>query len=99
MAETKEDFVTSLLALPETDSVVEHFRLIFEPIFSGMIIDKASQHSGSSQKESAAKDEKIPTLQRQVTELMIKMNDHEQHGRRDSVWIYGLSKASSGTTD
>ena len=50
-------------------------------------------------KESAAKDEKIATLQRQVTELEIKMDDHEQHGRRDSVRIFGLSEISSGTTD
>ena len=37
MAETKEDFVASLLVALETDAVVERFRLIFDPIFSGIL--------------------------------------------------------------
>ena len=109
ITETKEDFVTSLLAALETDAVVERFRLIFEPIFSG-ILDPHTRKMGDAitklastvevlKKESAAKDEKIATLQRQVTDLEIKMDDHEQHGRRDSVRIFGLSETSSGTTD
>ena len=50
-------------------------------------------------KESAEKDKKITTLQRQVRELETKMDDYEQHGRRDSVRIFGLSKDSPGSTD
>ena len=37
MAETKEDFVTSLLAAQETDAVVERFWLIVDPIFSWIL--------------------------------------------------------------
>ena len=54
MAETKEDFVTAL----ETDAVIERFRLILDPIFSGILepytrklgdaITKREQYSGST---------------------------------------------------
>ena len=109
MAETKEDFVASLLVALETDAVVERFRLIFDPIFSG-ILDPYTRKVGDAiskltntvevlRKESAEKDKKITTLQRQVRELETKMDDYEQHGRRDSVRIFGLSEDSPGSTD
>ena len=50
-------------------------------------------------KESVEKDKKITTLQRQVRELETKMDDYEEHGRRDSVRIFGLSEDSPGSTD
>ena len=109
MAETKEDFVASLLVALETDAVVERFRLISNPIFSG-ILDPYTRKVGDAiskltntvevlRKESAEKDKKITTLQRQVRELETKMDDYEQHGRRDSVRIFGLSEDSPGSTD
>ena len=109
MAVTKEDFVASLLVALKTDAVVERFRLIFDPIFSG-ILDPYTRKVGDAiskltntvevlRKETAEKDKKITTLQRQVRELETKMDDYEQHGRRDSVRIFGLSEDSPGSTD
>ena len=109
MADNKEDFVTSLLTALETDAVVERFRLIFEPIFTGILdpytrkmgdaITKLTHTVEALKKGSAEKDNQIVTLQRQVTEMETKLDDLEQHGRRDSIRIFGLSEASSGTTD
>ena len=109
MADNKEDFVTSLLIALETDALVERFRLIFEPIFTGILdpytrkmgdaITKLTHTVKALKKESAEKDNQIVTLQRQVTEMETKMDDLEQHERQDSIWIFGLSEATSGTTD
>ena len=109
MAETKEDFVAALLVVLETDAAVERFRFIFDPIFSG-ILDPYTRSVGGAiskltntvevlRKGLVEKDKKITTLQRQVRELETKMDDYEQHGRWDSVMIFGLSEDSPGSTD
>ena len=101
MVDNKEDFVASLLTALETDAVVERFRLIFEPIFTGILdpytrkmgdaITKLTHTVEALKKESAEKDIQIVTLQRQVSAMETKMDNLEQHGRRDSIRIFGLS--------
>ena len=50
-------------------------------------------------RESQAKDKIIEDLQKDIAALKVRVKDHEQHGRQDSIRIFGLSEESSGTTD
>ena len=49
--------------------------------------------------ELAEKDGLIQNLQQEVSHLKTAIDDHEQHGRRDSVRIFGMSEETSGSTD
>ena len=89
--------------------MVERYRLIFEPMFRelldpvtrkpGEIIQALTTKVSSLQAQSNAKDEKIASLQKQVGKLQYLVDNHEQHGRRESIRIFGLSKSTQGTTD
>ena len=104
-----EEFLTSMLAALEDPAVVEHYRLIFEPIFRELLdpvthklsetVQALTTKVSSLQAQSNAKDEKIASLQKEVGNLQVLVDNHEQHGRRDSIRIFGLSESTPGTTD
>ena len=52
-----------------------------------------------SKSESQAKDKIISELQKDVADLKVQVDSHEQHGRCDSIRIFGLSEETPGTTD
>ena len=57
------------------------------------------QSIATLQKEGQEKDVKMRDLENEVSELKTIIDNHEQHGRRDSIRIFGLSEETSGTTD
>ena len=49
--------------------------------------------------EGKVKDEKITTMEKRITQLESTIDDLEQHGRRESMRIFGLPEDDPGTTD
>ena len=104
-----EEFLTSTLAALEDPAVVERYRLIFEPMFRELLdpvtrklsetVQALTTKISSLQAQSNAKDEKIASLQKEVGKLQVLVDNHEQHGRRDSIRIFGLSESTPGSTD
>ena len=45
------------------------------------------------------RDQTIQVLQGEVSQLHTRLDDLEQHGRRDSIRIFGLPEEAPGTTD
>ena len=76
MAETKEDFVTSLLA------VVERFQLIFEPIFSG-ILDPHPRKLGRSLQSYEAQWKFSRINQPQKVRRSLPSKDNSRNLNRD----------------
>ena len=104
-----EDFSTKLLAALELQQVGERFALIFEPLPKNHFDPMASKLNPTIQALSAkintleadnkAKDEKIAKMEQRILHLESSIDDLEQHGRRDSVKIFGLPEDNPGTTD
>ena len=104
-----EDYKQSFLEALEDPEIVERYRLIFEPVFESLLepftrqmndnIHSLKQSVDVLKRESQAKDKIIEDLQKDVAALKVRVDDHEQHGRRDSIRIFGLSEESSGTPD
>ena len=103
------DSKASLLEALQDEKVVNRFQLIFEPIFKSLLepisqklnenLKSMCQSIATLQKEGQEKDVKIHDLENEVSELKTIIDNHEQHGRRDSIRIFGLSEETSGTTD
>ena len=89
MAETKEDFVTSLLA------VVERFQFIFETIFSG-ILDPHPRKMGRPLQSCKAQWKFSRRNQPQKVRRSLPSKDKSQNlnqdGRPWATWQTGLSK-------
>ena len=105
MAESK----ASLLEALQDEEVVNRFKLIFEPIFKSLLepmpqklndnLKSMSQSIATLQKEGQEKDVKIRDLENEIFELKTIIDNHEQHGRRDSIRIFGLFEETSGTAE
>ena len=103
------DSKASLLEALQDEEVVNRFQLIFEPIFKSLLepisqklnenLKSMCQSIATLQKEEQEKDVKIHDLENEVSDLKTIIDNHEQHGRRDSIRIFGLSEETSGTTD
>ena len=101
----KSQFITAL----EDEEAVERIKLIFEPVFTSLLspvttrLTKAVQDLTKTveklRQENDAKDLRIRNLERDVGHLQMRVDDLEQHGRRDSIRIFGLSETTTGTTD
>ena len=101
-----ENFKEYLLDALQDDDVIDPYRLIFEPIFKSLLdpftnkvtenIKSMNQTITALQKESQEKDKKIQDLEKDVPELKSIIDNHEQHGRRDSIRIFGLSEDTPG---
>ena len=104
-----EAFKTQFIAALEDEEAVERIKLIFEPMFTALlspVTDRLSQAvqvlTGTVEQlrqENQAKDVRIQELEREVGHLHMRLDDLEQHGRRDSIRIFGLSETTQGTTD
>ena len=99
-----EDFSTKLLAALELQQVGERFALIFEPLLKNHLDPIASKLNTTAkintlEADSKAKDEKIAKMEQRIIHLESSIDDLEQHGRRDSVRIFGLPEDDTGTTD
>ena len=107
--EAMEAFKTQFIAALEDEEAVERIKLIFEPMFTDLlspVTDRLSQAvqtlTGTVEQlrqENQAKDVRIQELEREVGHLHMRVYDLEQHGRRDSIRIFGLSETTQGTTD
>ena len=58
-----------------------------------------AQSISTLKKEAAKKENTIKMLKTEFAHLKSTVEDLEQHGRKDSVRIFGLSETTSGTTD
>ena len=104
-----EEFKLSTLATLEDEAVIERYRLIFEPMFKTLLdpvtqkltdtVQALSQTVQVLKKEGEEKEKRIQVLEREITHLKLAIDNHEQHGRRDSIRIFGLSEQTSGSTD
>ena len=97
-----EEYKCSLLNALQGQEVIDRYRLIFEPIFKTLlepVSNKLSQTIRSLcqtvdklKTEAREKDEKIHKLEQDVASLKVAVDNHEQHGRRDSVRMFGISE-------
>ena len=103
------EFTESLLSALEQQEVVQRFSPIFEqqlkchldPVTKKMTdaINSLTQTVTQLKGELKTRDESIRSLQSEVTELQTRVEDLEQHGRRDSVRIFGIPEDEPGSTD
>ena len=108
-SEIMEEYKCSLLNALQDQEVIDRYRLIFEPIFKTLLEPVSNKLSESIRSlcqtfdklrtEAREKDEKIHKLEQDVASLKVAVDNHEQHGRHDSVRIFGLSEETPGTTD
>ena len=61
--------------------------------------DSMAQSIGNLKKEAAEKDNAIKLLMSEVAQLKISVDALEQHGRKDSIQIFGLPESTPGSTD
>ena len=104
-----EDFGKKLLAALELQEVGERFALIFEPLLKEHLDPISSKLSSAIktlstkvtnlETEGKVKDVKITAMEKRITQLESTIDDLEQHGRRESMRIFGLPEDDPGTTD
>ena len=109
LASTMENFKPSFLAALEDEEIVERYKLIFEPMFKTLMLPVTSkltdtvamlsQSITSLKKEVEEKDSIIRELQGSVSRLQVTVDDLEQHGRRESIRVFGLPETTPGSTD
>ena len=109
LASTMENFKPSFLAALEDEEIVERYKLIFEPMFKTLMLPVTSkltdtvamlsQSITSLKKEVEEKDSIIRDLQSSVSRLQVTVDDLEQHGRRESMRVFGLPETTPGSTD
>ena len=109
LASTMENFKPSFLAALEDEEIVERYKLIFEPMFKTLMLPVTSkltdtvamlsQSITSLKKEVEEKDSIIRELQGSVSRLQVTVDDLEQHGRRESMRVFGLPETTPGSTD
>ena len=103
------EFTASFLNCLADTSVAERMQLIFEPMFkahldpiTGKMADSIrmlTQTVDVLKKECDSKDLVIRKLNQDIAQLQSRVDDLEQHGRKDSARIFGLSEDTPGTTD
>ena len=103
------EFKASFLSCLEDSEVAQRMQLIFDPIFKSYLdpltdkmadtIKMLSQTVDALKKDCADKDNVIRQLTQDVIQLQSRVDDLEQHGRRDSVRIFGLSEVTPGSPD
>ena len=104
-----ENFKTKYLEALEDPDIIARYQLIFEPIFQSLMspitdklqttIDSMAQSISTLKKEAAEKDNAIKLLKSEVAQLKISVDALEQHGRKDSIRIFGLPESTPGSTD
>ena len=104
-----EQSKTNLLSALEQPEVVERFGLIFEPLLKSHLdpissklndtIKSLTQMVATLKEEVKNRDQTIQVLQGEVSQLHTRLDDLEQHGRRDSIRIFGLPEEAPGTTN
>ena len=104
-----ENFKSSFLAALEDQEVVERYKLIFEPLLLSLVLPLTNKVSdtvtvltqtiSSLKNELAEKDSIIRALRSDVSHLQIAVEDLEQHGRKDSMRIFGMPENTPGSTD
>ena len=109
LASTMENFKPSFLAALEDEEIVERYNIIFEPMFKTLMLPVTSkltdtvamlsQSITSLKKEMEEKDSIIRELQGSVSRLHVTVDDLEQHGRRESMRVFGLPETTPGSTD
>ena len=109
MSQALAEFTSSFLSCLEDSAVAERMQLIFEPVFKAHLdpisgkmaesIKMLTQTVEALKKECDTKDRVIHKLNQDVIHLQSRVDNLEQHGRKDSVRIFGLSETTPGTTD
>ena len=104
-----ENFKSSFLAALEDQEVVERYKLIFEPLLKSLVLTMTNKLSDTVtaltqtfsrlKNELAEKDSIIRELRSDVSHLQIAVEDLEQHGRKDSMRIFGMPENTPGSTD
>ena len=104
-----EQFKESTLATLEDQAVIDRYRLIFEPMFKSLLdpvtqkladtVQALSQTVQVLKKEGEDKEKRIHALEGEVAQVKLAIDNHEQHGRRDSIRIFGLSEQTPGSPD
>ena len=104
MASNDKDSTAFKLSLQESlldPTIVEHYQKIFKPMLAPIqdALHQSNQLVDSLRKQIQAKDEEITILRSEVTNLKVKYDDLEQHGRRGSMRIFGVPEHTKGTVD
>ena len=104
-----ENFKCNFLDILEDEEAISRLHLIFEPMFKTLLsplsskmqetINILSETVAQLKKENEAKDAQIRDLKNEVKVMTNRIDDLEQHGRRDSMRIFGLSESTPGSTD
>ena len=104
-----ENFKENFLSILEDAEAVTRLQLIFEPMFKTLLsplsskmndtIQMLSQTVANLKKENESKDAQMKDLQDEVNLMQTRIEDLEQHGRKDSIRIFGLSECTPGSTD
>ena len=82
-------------------AIVEQYQQIFKPMLAPIqeSLKQSNQLVDSLRKQLQTKDEEITSLRNEVTNLKVLYDDLEQHGRRGSMRIFGVSEHTTGTVD
>ena len=101
----EESFSASfLLHLGEAlddDEIIKKFRSIMSPLLTPVkdALNHANAMIASLSKRMDEKDGKIATLENQVCELEVRVDDLEQQGRRGSMQVFGVPEDTPGCID
>ena len=104
-----DEFKEQLLSALEQQDIVQWFSLIFEnqlkthldPFTKKLTdaIQSLTQTVTQLKGEIKSRDDTIRSLQSEVTQLQTRVEDLEQHGRRDSLRFFGIPEDEPGNTD
>ena len=108
-SEAIESFKCNFLDILEDEEAISRLHLIFEPMSKTLLsplsskmqetINILSETVAQLKKENETKDVQIRDLKNEVKVMTNRIDDLEQHGRRDSMRIFGLSESTPGSTD
>ena len=104
-----ENVKCSVISTLENEEAICQFCHICEPMFKTLlspltsqmqeIIHTVSEIIGQLKKENEWKDAQIRDIQHVLEVMTNRIDDLEQHGRKDSVRIFGLSESTPVSID
>ena len=94
-------FLLHLSEALDDDDIVKKFQTIMSPLMTPVMdaLNQANATIDSLKKRMDEKDNKIATLEQNVWDMEIRLDDLEQQGRRGSMRVFGVPEDTPGSVD
>ena len=101
MEDENSSCILTLLEALDDDVVIQKFQSVLKPLLVPIqeSIKQVMDQNASLKKQLADRDHTISKLNQEVEVLKIAVGDLEQHGRKGSIRVFGLTEDTPGQVD